>query len=248
MTPAELRAWLLAYSEWLVDEGCLLRPEPSVAAFLATRAQPEAPIICPECCARHGAHRNGCSRLLLCRHNLAPGSCAECDGGASPEMPSEPPGSDLLACVQCGARPAAVGMVCTECDGGSSGDVVSEPIPMCPFCRGTRVEARAGDSPVTPVVWWCLQCDRKVLPVPAPPPEHCAYCHSVPCECPKPMRPMPHPGVLADDLMHGYLSGPECNPPPAAPPLVDDHLCPKCGKRWTGVYSSVEGGYDCMCR
>lgn len=30
-------------------------------------------------------------------------------------------------------------------------------------------------------------------------------------------------------------------------PHVDDHLCPKCGKRWTGVYASIDGGYDCMC-
>lgn len=29
------------------------------------------------------------------------------------------------------------------------------------------------------------------------------------------IQPMPCPGVLADDLMHAYLSGPECNTPPA---------------------------------
>jgi len=44
------------------------------------------------------------------------------------------------------------------------------------------------------------------------------------------IQPMPHPGVLADDLMHAYLSGPECNTPPAP-------------QRFWRVFKDVRGGW-----
>jgi len=53
----------------------------------------------------------------------------------------------------------------------------AEPVATCPFCGGSEVELRNGETSVVPVVWWCRTCDRKVLPrLQATPPTFCAVC------------------------------------------------------------------------
>jgi hypothetical protein len=96
------RALLLAYSEWLVDEGCLLRPEPSVDAFLATYAQPEVRI------PINLGRRDGedAPPTPPCRHGSQPGECVECDGGSSGKMESKYPAL-TEARVRCGVESCA---------------------------------------------------------------------------------------------------------------------------------------------
>lgn len=126
-----------------------------IDAPLAARAQPEAPrtTVPPVPLSYLSSRDSPFISVLPCRHGIAPGECAECDGGSSGEMVSPPVGP----------------IRCCECNGtadepkGLCGGALHPPAPPCPECRNRpgHLDINGGEVP-------CQMCGRTYAP-PAPP-------------------------------------------------------------------------------